>query len=219
MGMPDQRKCLDRDQGGCGEWKHHSRFHSWKDKRRSNSNVAVVFSPKCRDCEQRERNEKKNADRPLAIIRQRAASAATKAGATTEFFWNDMKYKTLVPYMRAMMSPEGLCHGCGHEFLNERDIQLEHREPPRFQKDWARLCAENIALACASCNRKKGTKSFPVWLDDNEAARISNLEQPSVAPEEPLELDLFGQPIAPKGRTNVNGYSRRQSIPSMPPHL
>lgn len=90
-----------------------------------------------------------------------------------------MNYRALVPLLRAMMTPEGLCLACGHAFVNERDIQIEHIEPPRDDKDWARLHARNLRLCCGSCNRTKGKKSFLEWLDEQEGARLSNLEHPT----------------------------------------
>jgi hypothetical protein len=171
---PCERKCKKCPPDKA--WKHHSRFRSWKDKRNRNSTVSV-FSDVCRDCEQKARNEKKNADRPRAIIEQRAATAATKAATSREFFWMQMNYRALVPELRGLMTPEGLCKVCGHEFLHERDIQIEHIEPPRFPKDWARLHARNLRLCCGSCNRTKGQKPFAQWLDEQEGARVSNLRQ------------------------------------------
>jgi hypothetical protein len=38
-----------------------------------------------------------------------------------------------------MITDEGLCKNCGHPFIGERDIQIEHIEPPRSNTDWARL--------------------------------------------------------------------------------
>ncbi len=184
----DQRQCKQ-----CGEWKHHSRFHSWKDKRLSNSTVAVSFRPICRDCEQKIRNEKKNADRPRAIIEQRTRTAAAKAAASFDFVWTQLNYRALVPVLRAMMTPEGLCQCCGHQFDNERDIQIEHLEPPRFEKDWARLHARNLRLSCGSCNRTKGKKPYAEWLDEQEGARLSNLG-PSSAPQQSQTMELWQQP-------------------------
>jgi len=86
-----------------------------------------------------------------------------------------MNYRALVPALRAMMTDEGICTSCGHPFLNERDIQIEHIEPPRFVEDWARLHARNLRLACGSCNRTKGQKPYAVWLDEQEGARLSSL--------------------------------------------
>jgi len=149
-----------------------------------------TFKPECRDCEQKARNEKKNADRPLAIIRQRAAVAATKAGVSREFMWVQMNYRGLVPYMRAAMSSEGLCLCCGHPFQNERDIQIEHIEPPRGPRDWDRLHARNLRLGCGSCNRTKGKKPFADWLDEQEGARLSNLADARDTTS-PTQLNLF----------------------------
>jgi 5-methylcytosine-specific restriction endonuclease McrA len=93
--------------------------------------------------------------------------------------WTNMNYQSLVPFMRAMMTEEGRCQNCGHHFLNERDIHLEHREAPRFPKDFARLHARNIGLLCAACNGRKGHKPFTEWLDEQEEARQSNEANPS----------------------------------------
>jgi HNH endonuclease len=170
---PCDRQCVE-----CHQWKHHSRFHI---KRRGNSTDAtkIWFSSRCRDCEQKTRNERKNADRPKAIIEQRARTAASKAGESLGFFWIQMNYRALVPELRVMMTEEGLCKGCGHKFENERDIQIEHIEPPRFENDWANLHARNLRLCCASCNRTKGQKPFQQWLDEQEGARLSHLKVPN----------------------------------------
>ncbi len=166
---PCERKCAK-----CGLHKHHSRFGTTTP---FNSTVKR-FDPVCRDCRQKVRNEKKNADRPLSIIKGRAAQAAHKAETSTEFFWTQMNYRGLVPLMRILMSEDGRCLSCGHPFVNERDIQIEHIEPPRHHQDWARLHARNLRLFCGSCNRTKSDKSFVEWLDEQEGARRSNLEPP-----------------------------------------
>src|SRR5438876_10078649 len=119
--MKDEPRPCERLCKRCHQWKHHSRFHVKKKAKSGNSTVATVFSSICRDCEQKERNEKKNADRPLAIIKQRAASAAGKAGTTVEFFWKQMNYSALVEMFRSALN--GPCRSCGHKTLNERDVQ------------------------------------------------------------------------------------------------
>jgi hypothetical protein len=193
---PCEKQCVE-----CHEWKHHSRFRSFKTRHgRHNNMSAVSFHARCRDCEQRLRNEKKNADRPKAIVEQRARSAAAKAGVSFEFAWTELNYRALVADMRAKLSPEGLCNGCGHKFLNERDIQIEHIEPPRSDQDWARLHARNLRLVCGSCNRTKGKKPFLDWLEDQEGARLSHLKLPKVENQiaeeiwwQPSLFDLYGQ--------------------------
>src|SRR5215471_2913666 len=105
------REC-ERQCKTCHEWKHYSRFRSFQNNPGRNSSVStkvISFSSRCRDCEQKERNEKKNLDRPKAIIDHRARSAASKAGASFEFFWTQMNYRSLVPQLRAMMTNEGIC--------------------------------------------------------------------------------------------------------------
>jgi hypothetical protein len=185
--MSDPRPC-ERQCTECKEWKHHSRYQL---KNAGNSTVPR-FSAICRDCEQKARNERKNADRPRAIIEQRAASAASKAGVSRKFFWTQMNYRSLVPEFRGLMTPEGLCKGCWHQFLHERDVQIEHIEPPRFPLDWARLHARNLRLCCGSCNRTKGQKPFSQWLDEQEGARLSNLQQPGFVASSmgPAQLSL-----------------------------
>jgi hypothetical protein len=181
---PCERQCRT-----CREWKHHSRYRKWDEKARYSTNSR--FAPDCRDCEQKLRNEKKNADRPRAIIEQRAQTAARKAGKSREFFWVEMNYRSLVPILRSLMTDEGLCQGCGHAFVNERDIQIEHLEPPRAGSDWARLHARNLRLGCGSCNRTKGTKSFITWLDEQEGARLSHLQETNKPQPVYIQMGLF----------------------------
>jgi len=165
---PCERQCKD-----CGQWLHFSRFRQWKDKRRHGS-MSAGQKELCKACEQKKRNEKKNLDRARSIIEDRAVARARKLGVSKAFMWIDINWKSLVPMMRAMMTPEGLCLSCGHPFVNERDIQIEHREPPRSLTDWARESARNIGLLCQSCNVTKQDKPHSQWLDEQEAARISN---------------------------------------------
>ena len=189
MPRPCERLCPE-DKGGCGQWKHYNRFHSW---RRSNRSVAT-FAVLCRDCEQRIRNERKNEDRPLWIIKQRAKAYATKYGVVFDFLWINMNWRALVPMFRAMCSPEGLCLSCGHGFTSEPDIQLEHVEAPRHSKDFARIHARNIALRCGSCNRGKSDTPYTEWLDQEESKRLSNETKPySVLPieVERVQANLF----------------------------
>ena len=110
-----------------------------------------------------ERDEQKNAE---SIVRQHAAAAAHKAGKSVEFFMTQMNYGTLVPQMRAAMAEGATCLSCGCRFMNERNIQIEYREPPRHSQDWERLHAYNIFLLCASCSSTKRGKPFAEWLDE-----------------------------------------------------
>jgi hypothetical protein len=98
--------------------------------------------------------------------------------------WVDMNWRALVPVFRAMCTPEAFCLSCGHKFDHERDIQIEHRAPPRHIDDYARIHARNIGLACASCNRGKSIAPYEEWLDREEERRLSNQADRS-------EADLF----------------------------
>jgi hypothetical protein len=153
------------------------------------------FKPVCKACEQKKRNEQKNDDRAYAIIDSRASTRARVLAVQKAFIWINMNWRALVPMMRAMLSPEGLCLSCGHEFVNERDIQIEHREAPRFPGDWAREHARNIGLMCQSCNVTKRDKGNGLWLDEQEAARISNSGTTIPTPPKPIntspQLSLF----------------------------
>jgi hypothetical protein len=151
-----------------------------------------TFSAKCRDCEQIERNEKKNEDRPLAIVRARAARKAAELKVPFDFIWINMNYQGLVPYFRAALSGEATCRSCGHAYQGERDIQTDHLEAPRSPDDWARQHARNLVLLCQSCNGTKGRKPLATWLDEQEGARISNeLHRGEVQPNGWRQINLW----------------------------
>jgi hypothetical protein len=180
---------------GAGHWRHHSRFHSRK-RRAPNGTLGVEFDSLCRDCQQIQRNERKNEDRPYSLMRGRTADKAHRTHTSTEFFWTNMNWRALVPVVRAMMSPEGRCLSCGHAFDDEKDIQLDHIEPPRHPQDWAREHARNITPRCRNCNGSKLNKPFSQWLDEQENARVTNeahrLNGVRPVPDRPVaQLSLF----------------------------
>lgn len=127
----------------------------------------------CKVCEQTNRDQVKRADRALAIIDSRAKTWSGRLGCPKEFLWTNMNWRALVPILRALMSDEGLCLSCGHPFRSDRDIQIEHHEPPRHPQDWARHHARNLVLMCGSCNTGKGALGYSVWLDQEELKRLS----------------------------------------------
>jgi 5-methylcytosine-specific restriction endonuclease McrA len=100
-----------------------------------------------------------------------------------------MGYQSLVPIYRALCSDEGLCNSCGHKFDNERDIQIEHRSPPRGPKDYGRLHARNIGFYCASCNNGKKDMPYDEWLDKEEETRLSN--EAWYKNEPPIQASIF----------------------------
>lgn len=188
--MDEPRPC-ERQCTRCKIFKHHSRFRQYRDPK-MRVEKQVRFSTLCRDCEQKERNERKNVDRPLSILRQRAARLAVKAGVSLESFWVQMNYPAFVEPLRTQFGPRGLCVSCGHKYLNETDVQIDHIEPPQHDQDWARLHARNLRIVCGSCNRTKGKKPFAVWLKEQEGARLSNLAEPTSAlPTSPQQFTMF----------------------------
>jgi len=156
---------------GCDQWLHPSRF---RPSEKGHGSVAR-FHSQCRACEQSNRTDRKNEDRALAIIRSRASNIARRAHVPLEFVMNDLNYRSLVVPLRAVLDhPEdAVCGNCGHGYINERDCQLDHREPPRHDQDFARLHATNVTLVCASCNTSKGNREYSVWLDEQEQTRRS----------------------------------------------
>ena len=176
----EPRPCERQCPGAHGEihWRHHSRFGSRKRKNPDGS-VRIVFDRLCKDCEQILRVEKKNEDRPRAIIYGRAEAHRNRfaPGVPVDFFWVNMNYQAQVPLYRALTSPEGLCPCCGHAFDDEKDIQIEHRAPPRKNlghPDWARLHGRNLGFGCGNCNGTKTNKEYERWLDEQEDARQTN---------------------------------------------
>lgn len=158
----------------CKQWLHFSRF--CRRLRKIPDGSIWDFDHDCKACQQVERNKQKNLDRARSIIENRAATRAREIGVSKPFMLVDMNWNSLVPQMRVLMTDEGRCVSCGHAFRNERDIQIEHREPPRFRGDLARESARNIGFLCQSCNVTKQNKAHSEWLDDQEAARLSNTE-------------------------------------------
>lgn len=194
-----QRKRETRDgklqcAGPCGRWLHPNRFYR---RRRQGPNGSIwIYDRECKLCQQTKRVEVKHADPATAILLGRAGHVARTHGLGRTFVLEDLNYWSLLPQLRGMLGPEGLCPNCGHEYDHERDVQLDHREPPRHRGDLARLHARNVAILCGSCNNTKGTMAYADWLDDQESARLSanalSADQPLDPPDEQqLTIDDF----------------------------
>jgi HNH endonuclease len=182
MSTTIQRPC-ERQCRTCKQSLHFQRFGHRK--RKSPDSTVWEFDQDCKACQQKIRNERKNEDRARSIIESRCAQWAHRLRVEKSFLLINMNWRGLIPVLRAMMSDEGGCLSCGHPFVNERDIQLDHREPWRHDHDWARHHARNIQLLCGSCNRGKTNKSNSQWLDEMEDARLSNeIQKSAPAPRE-----------------------------------
>lgn len=196
----DQRYCKTHKR-----YLHYSKF--CKRQRRTPDGAIWEYDEECKACQQIKRNEKKNEDRARALVERRAISRASKLGVPRKKLLDDMHYLDLVPYVRAMLTDEGVCVDCGHKFQGEPDIQFEHREPPREDPwpDWAREHAKNITLACGNCNLVKSDKPWAMYLDDSEEARLIN-ERHQQSVRHPLP------PAAPTLLPGFNGFNAQWSI-------
>lgn len=105
------------------------------------------------------------------LIRQRVTPRAHHLGVPAGFLLRDLGWELLIPRLALMLEPGALCE-CGREFRQEREVTLDHREPPRHRQDWARHNVANIAIACGPCNYAKGARPFSEWLDLIEERRL-----------------------------------------------
>ena len=171
--MPRLRRGDDLWCPTCEQWLHFSRFR--RSARRVGQGTVSHFKSKCKACEQTERNDKKNVDRARAILETRASDWAHKIGVNRQFMFETLNWQSLLPYLRAALEPGTLCTSCGHAHMNERDVQLDHRAPPRPEKhpDLARHHARNIQILCAASNNAKGSQPYEQWLDDQEDTRVA----------------------------------------------
>lgn len=159
----------------------HSSLHHHKQFRhrtlKTEHGTVFDFFRSCRRYELDQRNAIKNEDRASAIVLQRATALARKGGVTADFVMKRLGWERLIPLARLHLSEDGICLDCGEPFLNERDMQVEHREPARGFQDWPRHHARNIAFICATNNNFKNNRPFAAYLDDQweiEEAVISH---------------------------------------------
>jgi len=141
------------------------------------------YDPECKLCQQTNRVKIKHDDPAKALLIRRADHIARDNGFTRQFVLEDLNYWSKLPELRGMLTHEGLCPNCGHEYDGERDVQLDHREPPRYRGDLARLHARNVAILCGSCNNTKRSMDYADWLDDQEQARLSANAAAAAEPE------------------------------------
>lgn len=110
---PCERKCL----GPCGEWKHHSRFRTWRRESRgrvSTKSPTIRFSPVCKDCEQKRRH--------LDVLAERAepnsGSYSTVAPSLCQRAMAAARLATLPPHRPGSASIEALTQPKAAELLN-----------------------------------------------------------------------------------------------------
>lgn len=129
-----------------------------------NGSVSRLRRPKanCRLAEQTIRDHGKEFDPARYAIEGRAKSLAadlSKALGNTisyKFVLIELNWRGLVPIMRALLSPDGLCLNCGRHRDGTRNLHIEHRCPPIHVADWPAQHARNLWIACGGCNGSKG---------------------------------------------------------------
>lgn len=85
------------------------------------------------------------------------------------FVMVELNYDALVPEVRALIGPDGICAWCGKPFTEKHPVSFDHIEPPRWngEIDWERLHASNIRPMHRGENGSKGEKPYATALRDN----------------------------------------------------
>jgi len=179
MGRPrrewrdDQLECR-----GHNAWHHHSRFN--RRQRQSPDGPIWIYDPDCRLWQQTQRVAAKNEDEAQRIVEGRARRVVHEANKAypdepkigIDFVMGALNYKSLIPLVRAVLvwRDECTCPNCASSY--DKPVELDHREPPRSTRDWARLHARNIGPLDRECNASKGDMAYADWLDLEEAKRL-----------------------------------------------
>ena len=87
------------------------------------------------------------------------------------FVMEELNYQALVPEVRTLIGPDGLCAWCGRPFTKKHKLSLDHIEPPRWDGtvDWERLHASNVQVIHFGENGSKNDKPYAIALRDNMA--------------------------------------------------
>lgn len=184
--MPRAKREIRNDRlycPGCNTWLHYSRFSP---KRQTDHGTVVQFHPKCRVCEQSERDDQKNESRALAKIQASARSHARYWDVTADQLVYDLGWVKLESWVEAALDGQIECINCLHPFRGPDDVQIDIRHPVRNPQDTARMHVRNVGPLCKSCNIRKGNKGYSEWLDEEEDARQSVLARYS-----PAEVDVL----------------------------
>lgn len=157
--------------------------------RRFQHGSVLNYATVCKACEVHDRTEAKGKDPARAKVERAASELVTevnryyKAAGSAEriskdFVMRRLHYEHLVEPMRFAMTSHRCWSSCGEPYKNERDIQLEHREPPRSPIDWERMDARNIDIKCGTCNNMKGDKPYSQWLHEQWEMYDKHYEEP-----------------------------------------
>lgn len=172
---------------GCKQWLHYSRFSPLE---KCNGTV-TRFRPKCRVCEQSERDDRKNESRALVKIERSARSHARDWDVTADELLYDLGWAELEDWVQASIDGKAKCINCLHPFLGPDDVQIDIRDPVRSPADRARMHVRNVGPLCRSCNNRKKHKAYSDWLDEEEHARLAVIARYDT----PAQPQLDGEPV------------------------
>jgi hypothetical protein len=167
-------------------------WHRWTEKT-SNGSVAR-YAPVCQACEIHDRTEAKGQDPARAKVERAAEKVVGEVNKfyrtigseeriSKDFVMRRLHYNHLIEPMRFALTSNHCWSSCGEPYKNERDIQLEHREPPRSPTDWERMDARNIDVKCGTCNNKKDNMPYAQWLHEQWEMYDKHYEDPETVPE------------------------------------
>ena len=148
------------------DWKNHRVFVS--------GSVDEYRTPKsnCRLAEQTIRDHGKEADPARAAIEGRAKQFARELSNALghsigyRFVLVELNWQALIPIMRALLGPDGLCLNCGKHRATARELHIEHRLPPQKTTDWPAQHGRNLWIACGGCNGEKARSDADrPWLE------------------------------------------------------
>jgi hypothetical protein len=169
----------------------------------------------CRLAEQTIRDHGKEADPARYAIEGRAKQLAgdlSKALGNTigyRFVLIELNWGALVPIMRALLAPDGICLNCGRHRSTCRELHIEHRIPVVHIADWPAQHARNLWIACAGCNIEKGRNDADRdWLEREHRKWVIDREWAKHAGEKgwPAYNPVFGsiEPAAPMRQMTID---------------
>jgi 5-methylcytosine-specific restriction endonuclease McrA len=165
---------------------HHAKYEqvedfNWHSHQTADGSVGRIPKANCRLAEQTIRDHGKEADPARHAIESRAKEYArdlSKALGRTisyTFVLVELNRRALIPIMRALLSPDGLCLNCGRHRHGARELHIEHRVPPLTLVDWPAQHARNLWIACAGCNVEKGrNEANREWLEQEHRKWITD---------------------------------------------
>jgi 5-methylcytosine-specific restriction endonuclease McrA len=161
---------------------YHQQWHEvedfdWTSYQSGDACTSRLRVPKtnCRLAEETVRDLERQTDPARAAVvsrSKRLANDLTKAlGHPVGYQWVmiELNRRALIPILRALLGPDGLCLNCGYHQTEAKQYEIEHRFPPRSMTDWPAQHARNLWLSCPGCNRRKGSDCADRdWLESEQ---------------------------------------------------